>query len=164
MEPFHRQRGGDHTPVIADGLVYLGAGDSVHAIDENTGAATWSFATGGTIGNSLTRNSTGIKGVIIAVGSADGNLYGLQATSGKMLWKQNMGGPITGVASAYETYVFDTSNGVIGAGRITSGLRSWKRVTKAGAMTPPVVVDGTIYAGGHDSELYAYTTDGQPPV
>ncbi|HEY2580088.1 MAG TPA: PQQ-binding-like beta-propeller repeat protein [Streptosporangiaceae bacterium] len=154
-------------PAVAAGVVYAGAGDSVYAINENTGAASWSYTTGGMVSNSLTVNSTGVahRGVIVAVGSADGDLYGIHAADGKDLWKINMGGgPITGVASAYQIYIFDTSKGVIGAGRVTSGLRDWKRVTTAGAMTSPVAVDGTIYAGGTDSELYAYTTDGQPPA
>jgi outer membrane protein assembly factor BamB len=150
-------------PAIAGGTVYVGAGDSVYALREATGAAQWSYPTGGTIASSLTLTSTSIDGLLLTTGSADGHLYCIKATSGGLLWKQDIGSPVTGVASAFATYVFDTSNGIIGAGRITSSERLWERTTTAGAMTSPVIVDGTVYAGGQDANLYAYTTDGQPP-
>jgi outer membrane protein assembly factor BamB len=152
-------------PVVGGGDVYVGAGDSMYALNESTGAADWSYTTGGKISSTFTRNDTGAhKGVIITVGSADGYLYGLTATAGKDDYKIHIGYPITGVASSYQTYLFDTSVGVVGGGRITSGERLWERTTTGGAMTSPVVVDGTVYAGGADSELYAYTTYGQPPA
>jgi outer membrane protein assembly factor BamB len=104
------------------------------------------------------------KGLLLTTGSADGHLYSFGATSGKLLWKNGVGAPVTGVASAFASYMFDTSTGEIGAGRITSGERLWERNTTAGASTSPVIVDGTIYAGGQDGTRYAYTTDGQPPA
>jgi outer membrane protein assembly factor BamB len=150
-------------PAISGGTVYFGAGDSVHAVSEASGVTQWSYATGGKIASSLTVTSTSIKGKLVTTGSGDGRLYCIKATNGQLLWKNTIGKPITGVASSYATYVFDTSTGLIGAGRITSGERLWERGSSAGALTSPVVVDGTVYAGGHDGDLYAYTTDGQAP-
>jgi outer membrane protein assembly factor BamB len=150
-------------PAISGGSVYFGAGDSVHAVSEASGAAQWSYATNGAISSTLTVTNTSIQGKLVTVGSADGHVYGVKATSGQLLWKQDVGKPITGVASSYATYIVDTSNGVLAGGRITSGERLWERTTTAGALTSPVIVDGTVYAGGHDGDLYAYTTDGQAP-
>jgi outer membrane protein assembly factor BamB len=148
---------------VSGGTVYFGAGSSVYAVKETSGSAIWRYKTGGKIGNSLALEATRRKGLILVAGSADGHLYGFQATDGTRLWKTSIGSPVTGVAAAYVTYVFDTSTGVFGAGRITSGLRLWKKSTSAGATTPPVIADGAVYGGGHNSDLYAFTTDGQPP-
>lgn len=150
-------------PAISGGTVYFGAGKSVYAVSETSGAAQWSYATGGAIASTLAVTNTSIQGKLVTTGSADGRVYTLQAPTGTVLWKQDIGKPITGVASAYATYIVDTSNGVLAGGRITSGERLWERTTSAGALTSPVIVDGTVYGGGHDGNLYAYTTDGQAP-
>ncbi len=151
-------------PTVSGGTVYFGAGDSVYAVQETNGTEIWSYKTGGTIGNSLALQQTGNQGLLLVAGFADGNLYGIKAPSGKELWKTPLGSPVTGVASAFATYVCTTSAGVLAAGRITSGERLWKYTTDAGALTEPAVVDGTVYAGGQDGDLYAFTTYGQPPA
>ncbi len=151
-------------PTVSGGTVYFGAGDSVYAIQETKGSKIWSHKTGGTIGNSVALQKTGDKGLILLAGSADGNLYGLDATKGTDLWKTPLGSPVTGVASAYATYVCDTSTGLLAAGRITSGERLWKYTTTAKALSPPAVADGTVYAGGQDGDLYSFTSYGQPPA
>lgn len=150
-------------PAISGGTVYFGAGDSVYAVSESTGAAQWSDATGGAIASTLAVTNTSIKGKLVTTGSADGRVYTINAGNGTVLWKNDIGKPITGVASSYATYIVDTSKGLIAGGRITSGERLWERHTSAGAMTSPVIVDGTVYAGGNDGSLYAYTTEGQAP-
>jgi outer membrane protein assembly factor BamB len=150
-------------PAISGGSVYFGAGDSVHAVSEASGAAQWSYATTGAIASTLTVTSTSTQGKLVTTGSADGHVYSVKASNGQLLWKQDIGKPITGVASSYATYIVDTSGGLLAGGRITSGERLWERTTTAGALTSPVIVDGTVYAGGHDGDLYAYTTDGQAP-
>ncbi|HEV2373194.1 MAG TPA: PQQ-binding-like beta-propeller repeat protein [Streptosporangiaceae bacterium] len=148
---------------VSGGTVYFGAGNSVYAVQETTGSALWQYNTSGRIGNSLTLQATFQHGLILVAGSANGHLYGLNAVKGTLVWNTKIGSPVTGVASAYVTYVFDTSTGVFGAGRITDGLRLWRYSSSAGATTPPVVASGAIYAGGQNSDLYAFTTDGQPP-
>ncbi|HEV2371613.1 MAG TPA: PQQ-binding-like beta-propeller repeat protein [Streptosporangiaceae bacterium] len=148
---------------ISAKTVYFGAGNSMYAVNETSGAAVWHYGTGGQVGSSFTIQPTSQHGVILVAGAADGNLYGLNATTGALHWKANMGSPVTGVASTFVTFIFDTSSGVFGAGRITDGIRAWKYSTSAGATTAPVVSSGTVYAGGHNSDLYAFTTDGQPP-
>ncbi|HEY3956519.1 MAG TPA: PQQ-binding-like beta-propeller repeat protein [Streptosporangiaceae bacterium] len=151
-------------PAISGGSVYFGAGDSVHAVSEASGAIQWSYATPGAVSATLTVTSTSTQGKLVTVGSANGIVYGVKAANGQMLWKTaSLGKPITGVASSYATYIVDTSTGLLAGGRITSGERLWERTTTAGAFTSPVIVDGTVYAGGHDGDLYAFTTDGQAP-
>jgi outer membrane protein assembly factor BamB len=132
-------------------------------VSEASGAAQWSYATTGAIASTLTVTSTSTQGKLVTTGSGDGRVYSIKAANGKLLWKNNIGKPITGVASSYATYIVTTSTGRIAGGRITSGERLWERTTTAGAMASPVIVDGTVYAGGHDGDLYAFTTDGQAP-
>jgi eukaryotic-like serine/threonine-protein kinase len=149
-------------PVIADGTVYTGAGDTVYALDEGTGTADWSYPTAGTVSSTLTVQSPYRKAIVV-VGSAD-SVYGLAGATGAKLFQNRAGAPVTGVASAFERYIVTTSEGVIAGGRVVGRGKVWFSRTAAGAMTSPVIVDGTVYVGGQDSELYAYTPDGQPPA
>ena len=151
-------------PVVSGGDVYFGSGDSVYSVSETSGATQWTYKTGGTIASSLAVLPVPHKGTVVTTGSADGSLYSFLTPAGTLLHKDPIGSPIEGVGCAYQTCVFDTAGGTIGFGRAGSGEKLWTRNTPLGAMTSPVIADGTIYAGGHSGSLYAYTTHGQPPA
>jgi outer membrane protein assembly factor BamB len=152
-------------PAISAGSVYFGAGDSVYAVSEASGAAQWSYSTGGAIAATLAVTNTSEQGRLVTTGSADGWVYSVNAATGALKWKEHIAEPITGVASSYATYIVGTSNGFLAGGRITSGERLWLRTMPTGvaATTSPVIVDGTVYAGGQDGNLYAYTSNGRAP-
>ncbi len=151
------------TPATIDnGEVYVGAGDAVHALSEKTGVQAWSYRTGGKIGSSLALSSSN-HGLLLVLGSADHHGYAIETAKGTLLWKTGYGGPVTGVAIAFASAVFTTSNGKLAASRLGSGERLWEYSAGAGVLTPPAVVDGAVYAGGQNADLYAFTSDGQQP-
>ena len=62
------------SPVVADGVVYLGAtNDNVYALKAETGAVLWSYTTGNFV-ESLPAVANGV----VYVGSNDDNLYALK--------------------------------------------------------------------------------------
>jgi outer membrane protein assembly factor BamB len=60
--------------------------------------------------------------------------------------------------------VYDTTTGMVGASRTDEALPLWKYRTMAGITAPPVIVNGTIYIGAQDWNLYSFTSYGQPPA
>jgi len=71
------------SPTIADGAVYIGSGDhNVYAIDANTGAMRWRFATGDVV-----HATPAVAGGAVYIGSWDRNFYALDAATGALRWK-----------------------------------------------------------------------------
>jgi eukaryotic-like serine/threonine-protein kinase len=71
------------SPTIADGVVYIGSGDhSVYAINADTGAMRWRFATGDVV-----HATPAVAGGALYIGSWDRNFYALDAATGALRWK-----------------------------------------------------------------------------
>ena len=64
------------SPIVANGLVYFGSGDTnIYALDAATGALKWKFKTNGAIHSTVTHHDG-----VIYFGSFDGNYYALNLT------------------------------------------------------------------------------------
>ncbi len=152
--------------MISGGTVYFGSADhSVYAVNEKTGKKIWSHATGGAVADTPVISDQGTPGGVleILVGSGDGDLYVLKASNGSLIYDVAFKHPIVGVAAVRGVAIVDTSTGLIGASRTYSSLRVWGYQTGGAIASPPVIVDGTAYAGAGDGKLYAFTTYGQLP-
>ena len=75
-------------PVIADGLLYYGssADDKIYCLDAATGEQRWTFFTEGPV-----RLAPTIAEGRVFVGSDDGHAYCLDAKSGTLVWKTQLG-------------------------------------------------------------------------
>ena len=75
-------------PVIADGLLYYGssADDKIYCLDAATGEQRWTFFTEGPV-----RLAPTIADGRVFVGSDDGHAYCLDAKSGTLIWKTQLG-------------------------------------------------------------------------
>jgi outer membrane protein assembly factor BamB len=137
----------------------------VDAISEANGAGLWSYQTGGTVADTPTiTNSVTAGQLLLMVGSDDGLLYALQAGDGALAWDLDTGSPIAGVATVASVVVYDTTTGMVGASRTYAALPLWNYTTKAGITAPPVIVNGTIYVGAQDWNLYSFTSYGKQPA
>jgi outer membrane protein assembly factor BamB len=75
---------------VAGGRVILGGRDKiVHAIDQKTGQAAWTFTTGARV-----ESSPVIAGSRVYVGSGDGKFYVLDLETGTKLWEFDSGASI----------------------------------------------------------------------
>jgi outer membrane protein assembly factor BamB len=155
------------TPVLAGGVAYVGSGDHhVYAVSESTGKVRWSATTGGPVPDAGALYY-GSKGGVNAlwIGSDDGNLYALNPANGAKEAAIVMGSGTMGVAVADGTVVAATSGGLVqGVRAYGKPIGVWTYDTRDGALSPPAVVDGTVYAAGHDGALWAFTPYGQTPM
>ncbi|MCD6287586.1 MAG: PQQ-binding-like beta-propeller repeat protein [Candidatus Hydrogenedentes bacterium] len=70
-------------PVIADGRVFVVTADTytVHALDAQDGSSLWEY----TVGARIDSSPTVYRGLVL-FGSADGRVYSLRASDGKLVW------------------------------------------------------------------------------
>ncbi|UCD09287.1 MAG: PQQ-like beta-propeller repeat protein, partial [Dehalococcoidales bacterium] len=89
------------TPVVQDGVMYLGSDDLVIAVDIETQETIWEFETGGSV-----RSSPALVGSVIIVGSGDGKLYAIDTETGEMIWDYQTGGKISSSPAVVDGIVY----------------------------------------------------------
>ncbi len=157
---------GPTPPMLAAGTVYIGSSNhNVYAVLESTGKQIWAFPAGGAIQDSgaLSSAHTG-QVTTLFIGSADGNLYALNASTGAERYAYPLATSVRGVAIAGDTVLAATSSGLVDGVRSYSGGLIWSYATGDGVLSPPAVVDGTVFAAGLHGTLWAFTPYGAPPL
>ena len=88
------------SPVIADGVVYVGSEDKhLHAIDAATGQKKWTFQTAALIDASPVFEKIGLFGAgVVYVGTDGGMLHAIDAATGKEIWQFKTEARISGEA------------------------------------------------------------------
>jgi outer membrane protein assembly factor BamB len=141
------------SPAVANGRVYFGTGDSRRfvALDARTGApaATWPF-------NWYLFSSPALAGGLAYVAGWDGKLTGIDLATGKTVWTWQTD------ASQRNLAEFSKPDGSMrlrpeGAELfydelVTAVTRSF---SMGSLLSSPVVVDGTLFIGSTDGNLYA---------
>jgi len=79
----------------ANRVVFASRGRKVFAVDGETGEVKWTFVTKGKVDSSPVIVKTMRAAEHLLVGSSDGNLYRLQLSDGKSVWKFTAGSAIT---------------------------------------------------------------------
>jgi eukaryotic-like serine/threonine-protein kinase len=172
------------TPAVANGTVYAGSYDGkFYALNAQTGAIKWKFATEGErrfeakgIHGLQPRNQTiadqydvflsspVVVGGAVYVGSGDGNLYALDATSGELKWKFKTGDVVhASPAYADGALYFGSWDSFFYAVDAATGKEKWRFHggedplihNQVGFQSSAAVVDGVVYVGCRDSNLYA---------
>jgi eukaryotic-like serine/threonine-protein kinase len=135
----------------------------------------WKFPTGDRI-----ISSPVIEGTAIYFGSDDGNIYSIDAETGRQIWKHPTGGPVPSTPAVVEGTVFVTSyDGKLYALNAKTGGTKWKFATSGERrfeakgldgiepknqtiadpfdifLSSPVVANGTVYFGSGDTNFYA---------
>ena len=138
-------------------------------------AVRWAFATGGPI-----VSSPAVVGGIVYVGSADRNLYAVDAATGQMRWKFNARGDVNSSPAVVDGVVYFAGlSGDLYAVDAATGKLRWafategeRRFSAPGLFTAlpsretmpdpwdfylssPAVVDGVVYFGSGDGHVYA---------
>ena len=73
------------------------------------------------------------------------------------------GSPIMGIATVFDAVFVTCANGQVDALR-AYGLKAWDFNTEGSITTPPVIVDGAVYVGNANGNLYAFTPYGDAPL
>jgi outer membrane protein assembly factor BamB len=73
------------SPSVVGGILYVGSGNSVLALDATTGKTIWSYVNSDSY---YFQSTPAVAGGIVYIGSDDFYLYALNAATGALVWKQ----------------------------------------------------------------------------
>jgi len=135
-------------PVVADGVVYVGAGDgSVHAVDVATGAVRWRTTVAGRI-----RNTAALDATHVIVASTSGVVHALDRVTGKALWTHDTGAHVDTAPVLFDGKVVVGNRGFgLIALAADTGERAWRTYFWGSWVeSTPRVVDGVLYIGASD--------------
>jgi eukaryotic-like serine/threonine-protein kinase len=172
------------SPAVENGVVYFGSYDGkFYAVDAASGQLKWKFATAGErrfaakhIHGGLPEaetmpdpfdcylSSPAVSGASVYFGSGDGNVYALDAATGKLNWKFQTGDVVhASPAIADGTLFVGSWDSYFYALDAATGKEKWKFKTgedheiynQVGIQSSAAVADGIVYFGCRDSNLYA---------
>jgi outer membrane protein assembly factor BamB len=140
-------------PTVANGLLYSNdAHGNIFTLDINTGKLVWNYAAGTTL---LYQSNTIVSGNTVYVCGSDSALYALNALSGALMWKYK---DAWGSPTVSNGMVYCISEG-IAAVDANTGVQKWKfnpsSDTSVSYPSNPSVVNGILYVGSSDFNLYA---------
>ena len=103
--------------------------------------------------------------ILVAFGSADGNLYALNATTGDKLWSFATGTVVSSSAAVANGVVYNSSTPSRGSNQLyalntSTGAKLWSFAIPPN-LKSPVVANGALYVTGSDfassNHLYAFS-------
>ena len=151
------------TPVIgADGLLYVGSNNKLHAIETSTGSLRWTFQAYGSI-NQLP--AIGADGTVYVTdgqswGTEQSKIYAINGKTGSEVWAMENAYGTPAVGSDGVVYVPYLDGTHLAALDGVTGRKLWEFETGDDLRSPPAIgSDGTVYFGSDDHKLYAL--DGQ---
>ena len=147
------------SPVVAEGTVFFGSGDSnVYALNAASGALKWKFKTG-----EVVHASPAFADGTVFVGSWDTYFYALDAASGKEKWRfktgedneiYNQTGLQASPAVANGVVYFGCRDSKFYAVEATSGKQLWTFSNKGSwVINSAAVKDGKVYFATSDTGL-----------
>lgn len=147
------------SPVVANGAVYIGSGDTnIYALDAATGAIKWKFKTGDVV-----HSSPAISDGTLFAGSWDSYFYALDSATGKEKWRfktgedpkiHNQVGIQSSAAVANGVVYFGCRDSKFYAVDAATGKQLWFFSNKGSwVIASPAVFDGKVYIATSDSGL-----------
>jgi len=156
------------TPVISDGLVYVGSLDSsLYAVELTSGKLKWKFKTGGEI-----RSTVCLSGDTLFLYSGDATLYAIDKLSGKVLWSFKTKGGILG-DRRYDFADYYQSSPVVNKGKLffgagdnrvyaidtSNGKLLWSFKTGGIVHTTPALYNDRLFVGSFDGNIYSISQE-----
>jgi outer membrane protein assembly factor BamB len=151
-------------PAIYNGKVYVGSADSsLYAYNETTGALQWSYATDGPITSGATLAGWAASSSIsfIAVGSSTGSVYQL-SFAGALMSRQTAKAAVVGLSAVARTLFAATNAGILDSIRVA--WSPWNYHSAGSLSVAPAILNGTVYLGAGDGNLYAFSPNGATPM
>lgn len=110
------------TPVIADGVLYVGSGDaSVHAVEASTGKRVWRIPVKGKV-----RNTALVAGHALVFGTWGHELRMVERATGKDIWIKDLKAPVTSVPAMIDgKLIVGTRGSALLALDLKTGERLW---------------------------------------
>jgi outer membrane protein assembly factor BamB len=111
----------------------------------------WSYTTG-----SFVFSSPAVANGVVYVGSYDGNVYALNASTGALLWSFPTGNAVDSSPAVANgvVYIGSGDNNVYALNASTGALL-WSFPTGSSVESSPAVANGVVYVGSDDNNVYA---------
>ncbi|MCS7159366.1 MAG: PQQ-binding-like beta-propeller repeat protein [Gemmatales bacterium] len=159
------------TPAARDNRIVFGSFDgNVYCLDAQNGKLLWQFATGprlpGTKGyNDVTRgvdSSPALVNGLVYFGAWDGHLYCLELDTGRLVWKQQLGGLVhrsgPAVDEMHGRVYIGATDGFLYCFEAKKGHSVWRRQLCERHMdhclADPVLDGGRVYMGADRGSVY----------
>jgi outer membrane protein assembly factor BamB len=147
-----------YSPAVAGGAVYVGTSTGhLVSLDESTGAVNWTHRFGGSVRSAPAIDTS--AGIAI-VTNDDGVVEAISTADGKLVWRDSVGGALTGAMIDDGIVYVASSSGSIFALAETSGATDWSASTGSAISAPPILTASRLVVGtaaGHIS-YYGLTT------
>jgi outer membrane protein assembly factor BamB len=142
------------SPAYSDGMLVVGAGDGIYALDPVSGAPRWKLATRDPV-----ESSPAIDHGTVYVGLPDGSLAAIDLKSGSLRWQTPIGGAIKRAPAVGDGLVFAGGDGgTFAAVSAGNGGVVWQKTLGPGQVSTPAVRDGVVYvASGLDERAAPHT-------
>lgn len=140
------------SPVIYSNNVYVGDDlGFLSCYSLKDGKKRWNFRTG----NRIVGTPAAANGVVV-FGSADKNIYGINAQNGKMLWKFPANEAVLGAVSIVDGMAYiGASDHSFRALEVKTGKLRWEYTGVKGYVeTRPLIYQGKVIFGAWDNNLY----------
>ncbi|MFH1445468.1 MAG: PQQ-binding-like beta-propeller repeat protein [Nanoarchaeota archaeon] len=139
------------SPAVSDGVVYIGSHDNNLYAFYTNGTLKWNYSTG----DAIVYPAPTISDDIIYIGSNDKNLYAFY-TNGTLKWNYTTTVYIQSQATVVDGAIYFGSTAPDSTlyALYTNGTLKWN-YTIISYMGSPAVVDGVVYVGSGDFNLYA---------
>jgi outer membrane protein assembly factor BamB/plastocyanin len=150
--------GGESTPVIAEGTIYV-TGNELYAFDAKTGDLKWTYSEAGFV---RTSSPTVVHGIVYFADSY--NAYAVNASTGTLKWKTEtaqfqMDYPYPSPAVSNGMLYVGQGDGKLYAINISTGALQWKFTTYEALKGSPMVYKRIVYFAGTDGFFYALDAD-----
>ena len=138
------------SPTVVNGAVYVGSEDhNLYALNALTGAKLWSYAT-----DSVVYSSPAVSDEVVYVTSTF-EVFALDANTGAKLWSyRDLSSPFSPVLANGVVYVGFYDH--LTALSASTGIVLWNYELLGPLADEPAVVDGVIYVGSGDGNIYAF--------
>ena len=111
----------------------------------------WSYTTGAQV-----FSSPAVANGVVYVGSVDGNVYALKASTGAKLCSYQTGDYVFSSPAVANGVVYVGSvDGNVYALKASTGAKLWSYTTGGYAYPSPAVANGVVYVGSDDGNVYA---------
>ena len=139
------------SPLVAEGVLYIGSNDSVlYALDAGSGAEIWRYPTRGPI-----TSSPALAGGLVYVGSNDEQVHAVDAATGKGRWTTPAGGVVhSSPAVAGGVVYVGTRDASLLAVAADTGEPRWRFPAGDWFNSSPAVAGGAVFAGCRDTNVY----------
>jgi outer membrane protein assembly factor BamB len=100
----------------------------------------------------------------VYIGSHDGNVYALDASSGDKLWNYTIGDSITSSPAVNDGTVYIGGENAVYALTVTNGTKLWSYSTGNYVGSSPAIVNGVLYvAGGNNTYAFGGSSPSASP-